>query len=105
MANVTGNVKSRKKGKRKKGVSTSRSETLDIPLEGVLKIVPIPNTRGKKEKLTCKWNLHCSHCLLTFSARPTPKNSRYVVNHQCEANGHQRKQFIVGGVARNCNVC
>lgn len=60
------------------------------------------HTPGKKPKLKIKWTLFCAHCKEVFSARPTPKNSRYVVNHICSMNRNKRKQFVIGVKTRNC---
>jgi len=60
------------------------------------------HTPGKKPKLKARWTLMCGHCGKIFSARPTPKNSRYVVNHICPLHENKRKQFVIGTKARKC---
>lgn len=60
------------------------------------------HTPGKKPKLKARWTLMCNHCGKIFCARPTPKNSRYVVNHMCPMHGNKRKQFVIGIKARRC---
>jgi len=77
------------------------------------RVIEVPKTSGKKPKVEKRWQLLCNHCKVLFLARPTPKNSRYVVNHQCQPDGvrrqtcHQfmrlkRKQYIIGVKGRNC---
>lgn len=68
------------------------------------KIIEPKNKPGKKPKLKVKWTLICAHCKEIFHARPTPKNSRYVVNHICEKDSKKRKQFVIGTRSRKCNV-
>jgi len=60
------------------------------------------HTQGRKPKVKDKWTLMCSHCGQIFQARPTPKNSRYVVNHCCVMNGKKRKQYVIGVKTRKC---
>lgn len=61
--------------------------------------VPISMAKGRKPRVTKRWKLFCAHCELLFFARPTPKNSRYVVNHNC---CKRRKQYIIGVKTRGC---
>jgi len=70
-------------------------------LDGYMK-VSNKHTPGKKPKLKARWTLMCNHCGKIFCARPTPKNSRYVVNHICPMHGNKRKQFVIGTKARRC---
>merc|ERR1712079_104079 len=60
------------------------------------------HTQGRKPKVKQKWTLLCAHCSEVFTARPTPKNSRYVVNHICAMNKKKRKQFVIGVKTRRC---
>jgi len=62
------------------------------------------HTPGKKPKLKARWTLICNHCGKIFCARPTPKNSRYVVNHICPTHTNKRKQFVIGTKARRCET-
>lgn len=71
------------------------------PSKHEYRVIEIPKTKGKKPKVSKRWQLLCSHCDTLFFARPTPKNSRYVVNHQCKND--RRRQYIIGIKARNCN--
>lgn len=64
--------------------------------------IEMPHCPGKKPKVKVRWHLFCSHCQRVFFARPTPKNSRYVVNHQCSADQGKRKQYIIGVKGRKC---
>jgi len=48
----------------------------------------------------CRWTIRCQHCQELFNAKPTPKNSWYVVNHACQ--GKKRRQFVVGRKAKSC---
>lgn len=64
--------------------------------------IEMPHCPGKKPKVKVRWHLFCSHCQRVFFARPTPKNSRYVVNHQCSADENKRKQYIIGVKGRKC---
>lgn len=66
------------------------------------KRILIPNIPGKKPRLKARWSLFCYHCEKVFYARPTPKNSRYVVNHQCSSDNNCRKQYILGVKGRKC---
>lgn len=66
------------------------------------KIIEPKNKPGKKPKLKTKWTLICAHCKEIFHARPTPKNSRYVVNHICANDFKKRKQFVIGTRSRKC---
>jgi len=61
--------------------------------------VPISMAKGRKPRVTKRWKLYCAHCEVLFFARPTPKNSRYVVNHNCYK---RRKQYIIGVKTRGC---
>lgn len=70
-------------------------------LDGYMK-VHNKHTPGKKPKLKARWTLMCNHCGKVFCARPTPKNSRYVVNHICPTHVNKRKQFVIGTKARRC---
>lgn len=70
-------------------------------LDGYRK-VHTKHTPGKKPKLKARWTLMCAHCGKIFCARPTPKNSRYVVNHMCPMHGNKRKQFVIGTKTRRC---
>jgi len=70
------------------------------PSKHEYRVIEIPKTKGKKPKVSKRWQLLCSHCDTLFFARPTPKNSRYVVNHQCKND--RRRQYIIGIKARNC---
>jgi len=92
--------KERKKGKLK----TKREKVRDPPVQNVdsYKKVTNKHTPGKKPKLKNRWTLMCGHCGKIFNARPTPKNSRYVVNHICPKHGNKRKQFVIGTKARRC---
>lgn len=66
-------------------------------------VIEVPRGRGKKPKVDKRWHLLCAHCEELFYARPTPKNSRYVVNHQCKSSpGIHRRQFIIGVKGKNC---
>lgn len=78
------------------------SYTYHKPSKHEYRVIQIPKTRGKKPKVIKRWQLLCSHCDTLFFARPTPKNSRYVVNHQCKTLGNRRRQYIIGIKARNC---
>lgn len=60
--------------------------------------------RRKQPKLKSRWTLFCTHCGDVFLARPTPKNSRYVVNHVCSDNEKKRRQFVLGVKSRRCNL-
>lgn len=60
--------------------------------------------RKKQPKLKSRWTLFCVHCNSVFLARPTPKNSRYVVNHVCNKNDKKRRQFVLGVKSRRCNI-
>jgi hypothetical protein len=92
--------KERKKGKFK----VKREKVRDPPIQdmGSYKKVTHKHTPGKKPKLKNRWTLMCGHCGKIFNARPTPKNSRYVVNHICPKHGNKRKQFVIGTKARRC---
>lgn len=63
--------------------------------------VPISMEKGRKPRVTKRWKLFCAHCETLFFARPTPKNSRYVVNHNC---CDRRKQYIIGVKTRGCTI-
>jgi len=65
------------------------------------RVIEVPTTSGKKPKVEKRWQMLCNHCDVLFFARPTPKNSRYVVNHQCQPDGN-RRQYIIGVKGRNC---
>jgi len=65
------------------------------------RVIEVPKNSGKKPKVEKRWQLLCNHCKVLFLARPTPKNSRYVVNHQCQPDG-VRRQYIIGVKGRNC---
>lgn len=83
-------------------VKKEKSMKCTIPtLDGYRK-VDTKHTPGKKPKLKARWTLLCAHCGKIFCARPTPKNSRYVVNHMCPVHGNKRKQFVIGTKARRC---
>jgi len=92
--------KERKKGKFK----VKREKVRDPPIQDMdsYKKVTHKHTPGKKPKLKNRWTLMCGHCGKIFNARPTPKNSRYVVNHICPKHGNKRKQFVIGTKARRC---
>jgi len=62
--------------------------------------IPISMAKGRKPRVTKRWKLFCAHCEVLFFARPTPKNSRYVVNHNCCSK--RRKQYIIGVKTRGC---
>lgn len=67
--------------------------------------VVMESTPGKKPKMHARWHLFCKHCGIVFRARPTPKNSRYVVNHACRVDPcGKRRQFIVGVRKRRCSI-
>lgn len=63
--------------------------------------VPISMAKGRKPRVNKRWKLYCAHCEVLFFARPTPKNSRYVVNHNCYK---RRKQYIIGVKTRGCTT-
>jgi len=44
--------------------------------------------------------LYCSHCRNYFYAKPTKRDSLYVLNHEC--SGEKRKQYVVGRHHRRC---
>lgn len=70
-------------------------------LLGYRKVVS-KHTPGKKPKVKVRWHLLCGHCNQVFMARPTPKNSRYVVNHICPKHHNKRRQFVIGVKTRRC---
>jgi len=90
------------KANRLKGLSKLKKRKLPLQNVDNYKKVMTKHTPGKKPKLKQRWTLMCTHCNRIFNARPTPKNSRYVVNHICPSHGNKRKQFVIGTRARRC---
>jgi len=90
------------KAHRLKGLSKLKKRKLPLQNVDNYKKVMTKHTPGKKPKLKQRWTLMCTHCNRIFNARPTPKNSRYVVNHICPSHGNKRKQFVIGTRARRC---
>lgn len=74
---------------------------LSLKLGFKAKRIPISMAKGRKPRVTKRWKLYCAHCEVLFFARPTPKNSRYVVNHNCFK---RRKQYIIGVKTRGCHI-
>jgi len=98
---VEPNVRKQKKHKpwsHKKRAKLSKKKNL---ISGNYRVIEVPKTSGKKPRVEKRWQLLCNHCKVLFLARPTPKNSRYVVNHQCQPDGI-RRQYIIGVKGRNC---
>jgi len=87
--------------KRANKLSKKSKKRLFISDRRKYRVIEVPKTSGKKPKVEKRWQLLCNHCDILFYARPTPKNSRYVVNHQCQPDG-VRRQYIIGVKGRNC---
>jgi len=80
----------------------TRNAILSRKLGYATRYVKIPEGPGRKPKIKVRWHLYCAHCSKVFCARPTPKNSRYVVNHTCPGDSKKRRQYVIGVKRRNC---
>jgi len=80
----------------------SKNAILSRKLGYSVRYLNIPEVPGRKPKIKIRWHLYCAHCSRVFCARPTPKNSRYVVNHTCTADARKRKQYVIGVKRRHC---